>query len=542
MHVFAVVPIFTSAGAALLPTILAAIAGMAAILFKPRELWRLSCRRPVEVGVSAAAIAIGLAVLAWVSAFGATSRTAVHADQRATITIDWAKVAEDIIAKERTGTMPTSLSSADANDRIGTATTSLSPPNEVQADQPLVLGGDYARCFYGGGSSPVQLKQRWSFRPEDTMFLSSPVVAGKRVFAAGCQSDLGGYVGLLAAIDLETGKPLWKVTQLGEDVLRPFFSSPALTRDGKYLLIGQGLHADGDCSLLCFDAATGQFRWAVNTALHIESSPAIFGDLAVVGAGAIEGKDGKAVGDPGYVMGVRISDGKELWRQPVNDPESSPAIDENGMIYIGSGFNGNAVVAIRSDSKERLREKRLDRTVWRTEIEMPVTSAITLLGELAVAGAGNGDFVHSNQDARGIVVALDRKTGDIRWRTPFNDAVLGVIAGRDNMLICPSRTGEVTALAVKDGRVLWRSRISGNAPVLAGCAFTGQRIYAVSSDGYLAVLNPQDGKMLAKTYLNDQAQPGSGLSLSSPMVVGGLVVVGSETGGLHCFERSESAP
>ena len=61
---------------------------------------------------------------------------------------------------------------------------------------------------------------------------------------------------------------------------------------------------------LCFDTASGmRLRWAVKTPLHIESSPAIFGDMAVVGAGAIEGSDGKPTGDPGFVFAVRISDG-----------------------------------------------------------------------------------------------------------------------------------------------------------------------------------------------------------------------------------------
>jgi outer membrane protein assembly factor BamB len=64
----------------------------------------------------------------------------------------------------------------------------------------------------------------------------------------------------------------------------------------------------------------------------------------------------------------------------------------------------------------------------------------------------------------------------------------------------------------------------------------------VSSDGYLAVLDPRDGKVLSKTYLNDQAKPGSGLSLSSPTVADGCIIVGSETGGLHCFAGSESPP
>ena len=263
------------------------------------------------------------------------------------------------------------------------------------------------------------------------MFLSSPVVAGKRVFAAGCQTDLGGYTGLLACLDSETGKPLWQVTQAAGEDLRPFFSSPALTRDGKYLVIGQGLHSDRDCSLLCFDAATGQLRWAVKTPLHVESSPAILGNMAVVGAGAIEGPDGKAVGDPGFVVAVRIDDGKELWRQPVNDPESSPAIDDDGTVYIGSGCNGNAVVAIRSESDEQLRDKKLHRIAWRTPVAQPVLGAVTLAGDLVVAGAGNGDVVHSSRNAQGLVVALDRKTGEIRWQTPLDDAVLGTIAFRE---------------------------------------------------------------------------------------------------------------
>ena len=149
-------------------------------------------------------------------------------------------------------------------------------------------------------------------------------------------------------------------------------------------------------------------------------------------------------------------------------------------------------------------------------------------------------MVHSSRDARGLVVALDRKTGAIRWQTPLDDAVLGTIAFRPGTLICPSRSGEITALAASDGRVLWRVRISGKAPVLAGCAFTGRWVYAVSSDGYLAVIDFKDGKVLEKTYLNDQAKPGSGLTLSLPQVVGGRVVVGSETGGLHCLLGSEA--
>jgi outer membrane protein assembly factor BamB len=378
--------------------------------------------------------------------------------------------------------------------------------------------------------------------PDAGLFLAAPLIAGNRLFVAACQSDLGGYTGLLACLDADTGKPIWQFSSLGDDNLKPFFSSPALTADGKYLIVGQGLHQDTDCQLMCFDAATGQLHWAVRTPLHIESSPAIFGDMAVVGAGAIEGRDGLPTGHPGYVFAVRISDGKELWRQNINDPESDPAIDENGTIYIGSGFNGCAVVALRSASDEDLKAQGLPRILWKTPTDFPVAGPITLTDDLVLCGSGNGDVAHSAANPRGIVMALDRKTGAVRWQTNFEDSVLGAVAVRNGLAICPVRSGRVTALSLKDGSIVWQLHISGNAPVLAGCALTDTRVYAVSSDGYLAILTAADGKVLEKIALNDPAKPGTNLSVSSPQISGGRVFVGSETGGLHCFTGTEAQP
>ncbi len=99
MNVVAVVPIFTSAGVALLPTIVAAVASMAAIVLKPRELLRLACRRPLAMGVGAGAVALGLAA-AWLLAVGTSPRPSALAESKATFHCDWANVAEEIIAQE----------------------------------------------------------------------------------------------------------------------------------------------------------------------------------------------------------------------------------------------------------------------------------------------------------------------------------------------------------------------------------------------------------------------------------------------------------
>jgi outer membrane protein assembly factor BamB len=528
----AVVPIIVNTGAALFPALMAFLANIAALVFNPKalgQLLRQRWRSAVAVTASLALVIFGAVPLLRTAPL---SRTTASAGALSAGQINWAKVAEELIAQEKLHQTAAVLELAPA---------STAPANVDPAEAPARTGQVAPASVSDAEMSPSGLTPLWSFQPEDGLFLGKPAIAGRRIYVSANQTDLGGYTGLLASLDLDTGKPHWQVTEIGKDALPPFFSSPAVTADGKFVIIGQGLHQDRNSSLLCFETATGKLHWAVKTQLHIESSPAIFGDTAVVGAGAIEGNDGKPVGDPGYVFAVRISDGKQLWKQAVNDPESSPAIDDAGIVYIGSGFNGKAVVALRSGSNDELRAQKLDRVLWRTALAYPITAPVTLAGDLAIVGGGNGDMVHSDPNPQGLVVALNRKTGQIVWQTKFEDAVLGRIAVRDGLTICPLRTGEVAALSVADGHILWRSRVSGTAPVLAGGALTKERAYVVSSDGYLVAFAASTGKMLEKVYLNDQGKPGSGLSISSPQVVGNRIVVGSETGGLRAFVGTGSA-
>ena len=549
----AVVPIIINTGAALFPTLMAFLANIAAIAFNPRALGQFLKRRWRLMVPVAASLVLLVFVGVPLLRPAPVSRTAARAGASATTQIDWAKVAEDLMAQEKlhqTGNAPLLLAANTVPDTVGNAPANAvptpdsaanAPVNTVPVTAPVGTPQIPSHTASDAGSSPSGLTPLWSFQPEDGLFLGMPAIVGKRIYVSANQTDLGGYTGLLASLDFDTGKPIWQVTELAGQPLPPFFSSPAVTPDGKYLVIGQGLHQDRNSSLLCFETATGKLHWSVKTPLHIESSPVIFGDMAIVGAGAIEGNDGKAVGDPGFVFAVRISDGKQLWKQAVNDPESSPAVDAGGIVYIGSGLNGQAVVALRSGSDEELQAQKLSRIVWRTPLAYPITAPVTLSGDLVIVGGGNGDMVHSDKNPQGVVVALNRKTGQIVWQTKFEDSVLGRIVVRDTMLICPVRTGEVAALAVADGHVLWHSRVSGTAPVLVGGALTKDRAYVVSSDGYLVAFAASTGKMLEKVYLNDQRKPGTGLTLSSPQVVGNRIVVGSESGGLRAFVGTEGA-
>ena len=136
-------------------------------------------------------------------------------------------------------------------------------------------------------------------------------------------------------------------------------------------------------------------------------------------------------------------------------------------------------------------------------------------------------------------MALDRKTGAIKWQAPTDAAVLGQCVAHAGKLYCPVRSGHVIALNLADGKPLWKTPVSGKSPVLAGLALAEgqQTLFAVAKDGTLALLNPATGAIIGKHPLNKADKPGDkGLTLSTPTLADDHVFVGSETGGLQAFQ------
>ena len=476
MITLAVVPILIQAGQAVLPSILACSATVFAMIVRPSE-WLRMCR---EKPAATALVIAGIFLASWGGfVFGHRK------EGRSGAGADWSEVAREVLRREQI---------------------------------------DASRA--GIDEAPRNLRLAWEFKRPGASFLSSPVSNAGRIYGASCQVDVGGTFGSIFCLDTATGRLIWEVEKIDGQDLKGIFSSPAITADGRYVIIGEGLHSDAECHFICLDALTGKLHWKTDAPKnHIESSPAILGDIAVVGAGGIERSDHLPVESPGYVLCVRISDGHVLWRREVTDPESSPALSPDGVTYIGSGISGCAVVALDASGKQ----------IWKTPTPYPGTGSVSLTSDLAVAGCGEGDFINAAAHPAGVVLALEQSTGRIRWQTAFPDAVLGHLTIGDGKIFCPLRDGTVVALDVEDGKIVWRQRL-GDAPVLAGTARSGDLLYAVSSDGFLAILDAQSGRLIEKHALNDEANPGrQNLCLSTPLVSDGRVFVGSETGGLRCF-------
>lgn len=538
-----VVPIFVNAGAALLPAMAAGIATFFALLFKPKALVK-ACREKPLVPVAVVLVGIGIwaAVHFWPAHGGGEhaeggrrgggKTVAAGASTTVPVYIDWTEIA---------------LARIKAKERGGIQTSAVERPEPFAmhaADGPIIFRGGERRLGAVGAAPAGELSLVWDYFPswvdddgsveevDSAMILSSPAVHGDRVYGASCELDPPDSYGMVFCVDANTGKTIWSVDQVNGEEIKGFFSSPAITADGKRLLIGQGLHPDSDCQLICLNAENGEVVWTVETPLHLESSPAIENGVVYIGAGAIEDPaTHKPISHTGYVMAVRIADGKELWRHDVADPESSP-IAKDGVLYIGSGFNGKAVVALRTGEELNGQPREL----WKTETPYPITGAVTLMGDTLIVGGGNGDFVFRDPNPAGVVMALDAKSGDVIWTANMPDAVLGAVAAGD-YLVAPIAAGKVVALDPKTGDEVWSTAVSGQAPVLAGASVVDGFVYAVSHDGYMVKLALEDGAMLEKIYINKKTKPGEqGLCISSPMISNGRIFVGSETGGLRCYE------
>jgi outer membrane protein assembly factor BamB len=516
MHL-AVIPIFVNAGAAILPAIIAPLATAFALLLKPRELLAACRRRPAVVGLVLVILAGIWLLVSTVRARSAAARQTIRSSttpQR----IDWVRIARDRIR----------------NQALGTSTRPTSLPTSSAAAAPLVFRTAYSRTGHDGSPSPTNLKLLWSYPGPGGApwtFLSSPLVSGNRVYAAAMLQDVGGILGLIACLDANTGQPLWALEQIDNKPLRGIFSSPALTQDGKFLIIGQGLHEDADCELLCLYASTGQLHWKHKTPLHIESSPAIHGDTVIAGAGAIEGADRRPTSHPGFAFALRISTGQFLWQRDIPDPECAPAVTPDGRVLIGAGFNGNALHALTSDGAP----------LWHIPSPYPLTSAVTLTQDLAIIGAGDKDLIDDSLTSSGAVLAADLSTGQIRWQFDTQSAILGPIAATPDKLIIPLRDGQVLALD-HSGKPLWRQTL-GKSLLLAGPAVSTTHIYIPTRDGQLFILDLPTGQILEKHPLNDPANPGDAkYTLSSPALAHGRLYLGSETGGLRCYIGTTPPP
>jgi outer membrane protein assembly factor BamB len=234
--------------------------------------------------------------------------------------------------------------------------------------------------FVGSGSGEVLAvgaasgEVRWRHRTGGRV-RSSPTVAGGVVY-------VGSFDGHLYALDAATGAQHWRFATEGtrlDSVAAGFDrlsiqSSPAVTadqvvfgaRDGSWYGVDRGTGAqrwridhgmpwviaspavaDGKAVVgssdgrfvTAVDLAAGRELWRSRTGSNQLSSPAVAGDVVVVGDFS------------GAVIGLDLGSGRELWRLLVGDGVFSSPLVADGTIFVGS--DDGRLYALRGDLAAR---------------------------------------------------------------------------------------------------------------------------------------------------------------------------------------------
>jgi outer membrane protein assembly factor BamB len=131
----------------------------------------------------------------------------------------------------------------------------------------------------------------------------------------------------------------------------------------------------------------------------------------------------------------------------------------------------------------------------------------------------------------GEVVALDARTGKLRWRRVIGPSETSpLVAG--GLVYAGDWTGAVYAFDRKTGRTAWTYRTGGE--VKGAFALTGKRLFVGSYDHHLYALNARTGALIWRGSAQERLG-GRGTFYSTPAAAYGRVYIGSTDGKVYSF-------
>jgi outer membrane protein assembly factor BamB len=337
---------------------------------------------------------------------------------------------------------------------------------------------------------------------------STPVVVSGKAFLT---SGIDGQ-NTLIAIDLETGKELWKTalgTDRGNKHKKGGGSNPSTVTDGESVF---AYFRSGD--LACVDLQ-GEIRWRVNLQdefgedtlwWDLGSSPTLINDLVVVAVMQT---------GPSYLVAFNRKTGKQVWKtdRMLGAPEEAAqcyatpiAMEDLGMLAVMGA--DHLTIHSASDGRElgRVGGFNPDQNKFFRSISSPVGQ-----GDLIVCPYSRGATVTA---CRISDVVAGKGRDSIVWHRNDigSDVPTPAIAGDRVYFVGDSKEskGNVWAVDLETGQTIWnlklpKSRIGfSSSPLVAA-----NHLYVTGEDAMTFVIGPLDAeqpKLVATNRVQDNAQ------------------------------------
>jgi outer membrane protein assembly factor BamB len=329
-------------------------------------------------------------------------------------------------------------------------------------DGDLVLVGSGDGRFYA--IDRVSGEERWRFEARAAIQSSAAVHGGLVYF--------GDRSNTFYALDRRTGRERWRVEtgtdhpwDWGHEGWDYFTSSPAVA--GDLVIVGSG-----DGNVYALDAASGTERWRVQTGGRVRSSPAVADGLAYVGSA------------DGYLYAIDLETGNVRWRFETDGVsfgsaefgfdrktiQSSPAVT-GGRVFFGS-----------RDGKFYAVDAVTGELAWRFDHTTPwVPSSPAIYQGSAIVGTSDGLFLH----------AMDVETGEEIWRFETGDRVFSSPAVSAGIVYVGVHSGRFLALDAATGILGWELRFGGG--VMSSPVIDDGSVYFGCDDGSVYAVRLDDG-------------------------------------------------
>jgi polyvinyl alcohol dehydrogenase (cytochrome) len=421
---------------------------------------------------------------------------------------------------------------------------SIDPKNSRHQPNPGLAAADVPR-----------LKVKWAMTVSGGRY-GQPTIAGGQVF-------LPTGSGRVYALDARTGCLRWRFEAPTGVRTTVVLSALAGAPSGYAAYFG-----DYQRNVYAVDAASGKLIWKTNVEAHprgvLTGTPVFFQGRLHVPLSSWEETVADAANYEcctfrGGLVALDAKAGKQVWKTYVIDEAPKP----HGKNPAGTTMYGPAGAA-----------------VW---------SAPTFDAKRGAVYVATGDsYTDVKEDASDAIVAMDIKTGKIRWKNQITEddnylvgcspqrramncptkvgpdhdfgasPILFTLPGGKDVLLVGQKSGEVLALDPDArGKILWRNKVGAGSPLGGiewGMASDGTRLYVANADTIgrppeakpgLFALDPATGRTLwsAPAPKKPCGWPGGGgrcvnAQSAAPTSIPGLVLAATMDGHLRAYESA----
>lgn len=220
---------------------------------------------------------------------------------------------------------------------------------------------------------------------------------------------------------------------------------------GTILVEDRLLVASTDGTLYAFDADSGDILWTYRDSLGMAAPPVV-----------VDGRVFQTL-DDGYLVGLEVDDGRELFRTSLTGPVVSPAAVD-GLAFVAS--KDRRLHAVHPSTGQVVWQQSLDGDAW--------NSPAVAKGVVVCGHSGGG------------VEAFSAGTGEALWHHDAGAVVKAGVTIAGETVVAGTMSGRVITLDLRSGRVIARRQFDGaveQPPVT-----DGKRIVITTRSGHLSCL------------------------------------------------------